>query len=233
MVAFALAGASRPPLRPAWAMPGTPATRDGSGGVPRGCSSRTAVHELRVAARCRVRCPAGHRAGGVPGRKGGSGKKNMYLSRYATSAHAVFLFGRVFPGGVGAVTSQGRGFNSRTWRIFFAAAAAIPVRGISGLSPAGPQACLRLLDHPLYRVAGALICFVLTRGCGTLRLSCDPVRARTRPCTGLPGFHPHIVFSTLLKCILCASVHCGSYGRAQRGLTNKFHWHCKLALTLC
>ena len=61
--AFAPAGASRPPLRPAWAMPGTPATQDGPGGVPRGCGSRTAVHELRVAARCRVRCPAGHRAG--------------------------------------------------------------------------------------------------------------------------------------------------------------------------
>ena len=74
-----------------------------------------------------------------------------------------FLFGRVSPCGVGAVTSQGRGFNSRTWRIFFAAAAAIPVRGISGLSPAGPQAVLRNLDHPLYRVAGALICLAAWR----------------------------------------------------------------------
>ena len=68
-----------------------------------------------------------------------------------------FLFGRVSPGGVGAVTSQGRGFNSRTWRIFFAAAAAIPVRGISGLSPAGPQAVLRNVRlGPLYP-PGALI----------------------------------------------------------------------------
>ncbi len=80
--AFAPAGASRPPLRPAWAMPGTPATQDGPGGVPRGCGSRTAVHELRVAARCRVRCPAGHRAGESlerdwqqPGHARGSGRR--------------------------------------------------------------------------------------------------------------------------------------------------------------